>query len=83
MGRGVRAVLGGFGALEVGRGGGCGGCKVCEGQRKGCIVMEVGGKYLLAAVVAALNLNLTLDLQLVLVWVLERFRCRCSGVRVN
>jgi hypothetical protein len=74
MGRGVRAVLAGFGALGVGRGGVCG---VCEGQRKGCVVLEVGRKYLLAGVLAV-NLTLTLDLQpvlvLVLVWVLERCR---------
>jgi hypothetical protein len=75
MGREVRAVLAGFGALGVGRGGACG---VCEGQRKGCVVLQVGRKYLLAAVLAVLNpnLTLTLDLQpvLVLVWVLERCR---------
>ena len=35
MGREVRAVLVGFGALGVGRGGVCKVCKVCEGERKG------------------------------------------------
>lgn len=84
MGRGVRAVLAGFGALGVGRGGVYG---VCEGQRKGCVVLQIRRKHLLAAVLADLNLNLTLDLQLVLalllVWVLEGCRRRCSGVRAN
>lgn len=84
MGREVRAVLAGFGALGVGRGGACGVYGVCEGQRKG---LEVGKRYLLAAVLAVLDLNPNLDLQpvlvLVLKWVLERVRRRCSGVRAN
>lgn len=79
-------VLVGFGALGVGRGGVCRVCGVCEGQRKGCVVSEVGGKYLLAAVLVVLNLNPTLYMQLALalvavlvlvwvwVWVLERHR---------
>ena len=91
MGKGVRAVLAGFGALGVGRDGVCRVCEVYEGQRKGCVVLEIGRKHLLAAVLAVLvlNLHLTLDLQpvltlvLVLVWVLERCRRRCSGVRGN
>jgi hypothetical protein len=83
MGRGGRAVLAGFGALGVGRGGVCGACRVCEGQRKGCVVLEVGRKYLLAAVLAVLNQTLDLQPVLALVWVLERYRRRCSGVRAN
>jgi len=69
-------------------------CEVYEGQRKGYVVWEVEGKYLLAAVLVVLNPNLTLDLQmamalmlvlvlvLVLVWV-KRVHRRCSGVRGN
>ena len=77
MGRGVRAVLVDFDAHGVGRGGVCmvcGVCGVCEG-RKGC-VLEVEGKYLLAAVLVVLNPNLTVDLQLALALVrmLERIR---------
>jgi hypothetical protein len=89
MGRGVRAVLGDSGELVVGRGVACRVCEVCEGQRKGCVVLEIGRKHLLAAVLAVLNLNLTRDLQVVLslvlmlVWVLEGCRRRCSGVRAN
>jgi hypothetical protein len=70
-------VLAGFGVLEVGHGGVC---RVCWGERKACEEREVGGKYLLAEVLAVLYLALTLRLQLVLVWVwvwvwvLERFR---------
>jgi hypothetical protein len=96
VGREVRAVLAGFGALGVWRGEGCAVYGVCEGQRKkGCIVLEIGRKRLSAAVLAVLNLNLAVNLQmalalalapvLVLVLVLlERFRRRrCSGVRGN
>lgn len=72
MGRGVIAVLAGFGVLGVGRGGVCKVCEVCEGQRKECVVLEIGRKYLSAAVLAVLNLNLTLDLQPVLVRVRVR-----------
>jgi hypothetical protein len=75
VGRGVRAVLAGFCALGVGRGEVCGVCRVCEGQRKGCIVLEIGRKHLSAAVLAVLNPNPTLQmalaLALVLVLVLE------------
>ena len=42
----VRAVLVGFGALGVGRGGVCKVCEVCEGEMKGWAVLEVGRKYL-------------------------------------
>lgn len=95
MGRGVRAVLAGFGALEVGHGGVCevyGVYGVCEGQRKkGCIVLEIGRKRLSAAVLAVLNLNLAVGLQMVLALalapvlvLLEWFHGRwCSGVRGN
>jgi hypothetical protein len=54
-------------------------CGVYEGQRKVCM-LEVEGKYLLAAVLVVLNPNLTVDLQLalalmlVLVLVPERVR---------
>jgi hypothetical protein len=81
MGRGVRAVLAGFGALGVGRGGVYGVCGVCEGQRKGCVVLEVRRKRLLAAVLAELNLNLTLDLDLQLVLALQLVWVLLEGCR--
>ena len=84
-GREVRAVLADFGAHGVGRGGVCRACKVCEGQRKVRVVLEVGGKCLSAEVQVVPNRTLDLDLELalVLVWVQERHRQRCSGVRAN
>jgi hypothetical protein len=69
MERGARAVLAGFCALGVGRGGVCWVCWVCEGQRKRRIVLEIGRKHLSAAVLAVQNQNQnqnqnqTLDLQ--------------------
>jgi hypothetical protein len=89
MGRGVRAVLAGFGVLGVGHGGVCRVCEVCGGQREGCVVLEIGRKYLSVVVLAVPSLNLILDLQpvltmvLVLVWVLEGCLRQCSGVRAN
>jgi len=68
MGREVRAVLVGFGALGVGRGGVCKVCKVCEGERKGWAVLQVGRKISFGGgtVLVVPNPNLTLDLQLAL-----------------
>ena len=89
MGRGVRAVLGDFGELGVGRGGAYGVCKVCEEQREGGVMLGIKSKHPLAAVLAALNLTPTRDLQVVLslvlmlVWALEGCRRWCSGVRAN
>lgn len=95
VGRGVRAVLAGFGALGVGHGEVYGVYGVCEGQRKVCIVLEIGRKRLSAAVLAVLNLNLAVGLQVALALalapvlvpalvLLEKFRGgRCSGERGN
>src|SRR5258708_4212528 len=50
--------MAGFGVLGVGRGGvcrGCTGCGVCEGERKGSVVMEVGRRYLSVVVLAGLS----------------------------
>jgi len=58
--------MAGFGVLGVGRGGVCRGCTgggVCEGERKGSVVMEVGRRYLSVVVLAVPSQGLSLSLQ--------------------